>query len=265
MRLVTLLGLALVEMSVAGAADSWIQVQALDCEFTIPGDYVVQAQSEGTEFYSRSSAGYGRISLRSLTDAAAQAEPAAKQVESEVSGHLKIIRYVVPSGDQRMADFSYTVVRGLSDQLMFTSEAAKLVPHVVQGCVATVDAHFIEAAKRRAEGCKLVPRERFESFFSKIRPQPVFANGRNIGWRVYERHNQSALPSLRLRQQDLVTHFCGASIPEITGVSGNICCDDVVKDSVKLKVIRDGGMIEVIAPVLPNNSLKADGAGAPRP
>jgi hypothetical protein len=69
MRLVALLSLALIEMSVASAADdSWIQVQALDCEFTISGDYVVQARSEGTEFHSRSDAGYGRTSLRSLSD-----------------------------------------------------------------------------------------------------------------------------------------------------------------------------------------------------
>ena len=95
MKLVALLSLALVEMSVASAADdSWIQVQALDCEFTIPGDYVVQAQSEGTEFYSRSDTGYGRISLRSLTDR--EAEPAAKQLGAEASGHLKIIRYACP-------------------------------------------------------------------------------------------------------------------------------------------------------------------------
>jgi hypothetical protein len=264
MKLVALLSLALVAMSVARAADdSWIQVQALNCEFTIPGDYVVQAQSEGTEFYRRSRAGYGRISLRSLTDG--EAEPAAKQLEAEASGHLKIIRYAVPSGDERIPDFSYTVVRGLSDQLVFASEAAKLVPHVVQGCIATVAAPFLEAAKRRDEGCKLVARERFESFFSQIRPQPVFANGRNVGWRVYERHNQNALPSLGLRQQDLVTHFCGASIAEITGVSGSICCDDMVKDSVKLKVIRDGRTMDMTVPVTPNNLLKADGAGAPRP
>ena len=89
MKLVALLSLALVAMSVARAADD--QVQALDCEFTIPGDYVVQAQSEGTEFYNRSDAGYGRISLRSLTDG--EAEPAAKQLEAEASGHLKIIRW----------------------------------------------------------------------------------------------------------------------------------------------------------------------------
>ena len=62
-----------------------------------------------------------------------------------------------------------------------------------------------------------------------------------------------------------MTHFCGASIPEITGVSGNICCDEVVNNLVKLKVIRDGDRMEVTAPVPPNNSLKAEGAEAQRP
>ena len=130
-----------------------IKVQALDCEFAIPGDYIVQARSEGTEFYRSSNAGYGRISLRSLTDAAAEPEPAAKPVESAAAGHLKIIRYVVPARDSRLPDFNYTVVRGLSDQM-----------------------------------------------------------------------------------------------------SGDICCDEVVNDSVKLKVIRDGDTMEMTAPVPPNNN-----------
>jgi hypothetical protein len=256
MRLIALLGCALLQTFVANAVANDIQVQALDCEFTVPGDYIVQASSDGTEFYRPFRAGYGRISLQSVSDVSAHAESAAKVVETKTAGHLTVTRYTSASGDPRTPDINYTVIRGLSDQLMLTADAVKLAPRIVEACAATVKPQFIEAAKRRIGGCKRIPRERFESFFSETHPQPVFLGGGMRGWRVYEQQGRSVLPSRGLRQGDLVTHFCGATIEEIQSVSGSLCCDDAISDTVKLKLIRNGDATEVVAPIPPGTGAE---------
>jgi hypothetical protein len=234
--------------------DSGIRVEALNCQFKIPNDYIVQIGDGSTEFYTPTPHQYGRISLRSLSDENAKPEATAKQMEQKTSGHLKVIRYVVPPVGGRK-EFSYVVVKGLTEQLILTGSATQLADAIASDCMTTAPPGLADLAKRREAGCPTLARADLDAFFSQMRPQPVFRNGGIAGWRVYERGQQPVLPSLGLQSSDLITHVCGVPMSEIVEVSGDICCKTPVLSTVEISVERNGRSEKVVAQ-MPNKSLQ---------
>lgn len=79
-----------------------------------------------------------------------------------------------------------------------------------------------------------------------MRPQPVFRNGEQAGFRIYEFRGQNKLPALGLRQGDLLTHFCGLPVSEIFFRSeGDLCCKGRVGETVYVDIERDGQKMRV--------------------
>jgi hypothetical protein len=234
--------------------EAGIRVEALNCEFTLPVEYIVQAGDKATEFYTRNPHEYGRISMLPILDETNSLEATAKQVEIKTIGHLKVIRYVAPDVGG-LGEFKFTVVNGLTEQLILTGSAMQLTDAIASECATTAPSGLASLAKRREQGCTKLARTDFQALFSQMRPQPVFRNGEIVGWRVYERGQQALLPSLGLISSDLITHVCGVAMSEILEVKGDICCIQPVKDTVELSVERANTVEKVLAP-LPNKSLQ---------
>jgi hypothetical protein len=132
-------------------------------------------------------------------------------------------------------------------------------------CIAII--FPLAASNGEGNGCKVeVPKERFMDFFSQMRPQPVFRDGKNVGVRIYEKSKPGVLPELGLRSGDLVTHFCGVEIREALSAEAPVCCKtaEPIRNEVELTVERDGKIIRVMA-LMPNNAFKVDAAKATQP
>jgi general secretion pathway protein C len=66
-----------------------------------------------------------------------------------------------------------------------------------------------------------------------IRPQPVFADGKQLGYRVYPGRNRQQFTKLGLKPGDLVTQINGAAL------------DDPARGMEIFKVLEDGGQVSV--------------------
>jgi type II secretory pathway component PulC len=103
--------------------------------------------------------------------------------------------------------------------------------------------------------CVQVPRERFSSFMTQMRPQPVFRSGEIIGYRIYEFPGGNKLPALGLQQGDLITHFCGLPVAEVfMGDQGDLCCKGRVGETVYVDIERNGQEMRVKSSIPPQKS-----------
>ena len=91
-----------------------------------------------------------------------------------------------------------------------------------------------------------------------IRPQPVFADGKQLGYRVYPGRNRAQFTKLGLKPGDLVTQINGAPL------------DDPARGLEIFKVLEEGGQVSVTVErdgqpqviTLDANSLNALGEAA---
>lgn len=59
---------------------------------------------------------------------------------------------------------------------------------------------------------------------SEVRIQPVFADGRLEGWRVFGISTSAQLVAKSIDPNAMLTHVCGVAAPEILAKDGDICC-----------------------------------------
>jgi hypothetical protein len=113
----------------------------------------------------------------------------------------------------------------------------------------------IALSSTAAERCVQVPRERFDAFISQMRPQPVFSNGEQIGFRIYEFSGRNKLPEIGLQQGDLLTHFCGLPVAGIFfGDKVDLCCKGQVGETVYVDIERNGQKMRVKSSIPPKKT-----------
>jgi len=237
----------------ASETPSRISVRDLNCEFTVPGDYKVLAGSrDGTlELYDRHLSRRGRVTL-TWTDGHEDPPGGTKIAQSERRGHLTISRREWPSASDSDAPRYFTTIEAFSRLLMIAPEDEDLAQSIIAECLASVDPAIVQAADRQHAGCAtLLGRDRLQALMRQLRPQPVFADGKERGWRIYPEKKHSHVAKAGLRQGDLVTHVCGAHTRTLLAIDGPVCCSTPVGETIQVLVDRDGQVVEISLPMPP--------------